>query len=370
MLLPREPLLNQLRQRERRYVELEQRVAQLASASNTPEYQQLSKELAQLKELVMLVRTYQRIEREVLETEQLIHAQGDADLRELARDEAVSLRQQQTALWEELERLWKDEHGVADHPLIVEIRAATGGLEAGLFAGDLYRMYTKYAANHHLQIELMDSHQTEAGGFKEIIVAIKGPGAWERFKFESGVHRVQRVPTTEAQGRIHTSTATVAVLPEPEDVELPPLPSKDLQIDVFRSSGPGGQSVNTTDSAVRIRHLPTGLVVTCQDERSQLRNKEKAMRVLRARLLDRLHASQQTSRASTRKEQVKGGERSEKIRTYNFPDRRVTDHRIGLTLHQLEQILDGHLEELVAALHAQDQAQQLDMGKVEGGRGK
>ena len=354
MAVPREPLLNQLIQRERRYAELEQRLAQIASTPNAPEYQQRSKELAQLKELVMLFRTTQRIEREVHEAEQLIHAQGDVELRALARDEAVSLRRQQTSLWEELERLWKDEHSVPDRPLIVEIRAATGGLEAGLFAGDLYRMYTKYAANHHLQVELMDSHPTEAGGFKDIIVAVKGPGAWERFRFESGVHRVQRVPTTEAQGRIHTSTATVAVLPEPEDVELPPLQSKDLQIDVFRSSGPGGQSVNTTDSAVRIRHIPTGLVVTCQDERSQLRNKEKAMRGLRARLLDRLHASTQSSRASTRKAQVKGGERSEKIRTYNFPDRRVTDHRIGLTVHQLEQILDGHLEELVAALHTHE----------------
>ena len=352
-------LLNQLSQRERRYADVEQRLAQGASNPNAPDYQQLSRELAQLKELVLLFRTHQRIEREVQEAELLVHAQGDAELREMAKDEVVSLRQQQVRLWEELERLWREEHSTPDRPVIVEIRAATGGLEAGLFAGDLYRMYSKYAANSRLTVELMESHPTEAGGLKEIIFAVKGPGTYERFKFESGVHRVQRVPATEAQGRIHTSTATVAVLPEPEEVELPPIPVKDLQIDVFRSSGPGGQSVNTTDSAVRIRHLPTGLIVTCQDERSQLRNKEKAMRVLRARLLDRLHSSAQTQRASTRKEQVKGGERSEKIRTYNFPDRRITDHRIGLTVHQLETILDGHLEALVNALQADEQAQQL-----------
>lgn len=361
-MLPRAQLLNQLIQREQRYTELEQRLAQLASTPGAAEYQQLSKELTQLKELVMLFRAYQRIEREVHEAEQLVHAQADVDLREMAKDEVVSLRQQQTHLWEELERLWKEEHSAPDRPVIIEIRAATGGLEAGLFAGDLYRMYSKYAVNGRLTVELMDSHPTEAGGFKEIIFAVKGPGAYERFKFESGVHRVQRVPATEAQGRIHTSTATVAVLPEPEEVDLPPLPPKDLQIDVFRSSGPGGQSVNTTDSAVRIRHLPTGLMVTCQDERSQLRNKDKAMRVLRARLLDRLQASAQTQRASTRKEQVKGGERSEKIRTYNFPDRRITDHRIGLTLHQLEAVLNGRLDELIAALQAHEHTTQLEAG--------
>ncbi|MBI4353688.1 MAG: peptide chain release factor 1 [Candidatus Omnitrophica bacterium] len=352
-------MLNQLLQREQRYVELEPRLVQLAATPNSPEYQQHSKELAQLKEIVMLFRTYQRIEREVGEAEQLVHAQADVDVRQLAKDEVVSLRRQQTHLWEELERLWKDEHGAPDRPVIVEIRAATGGREAGLFAGALYRMYSKYTANCGLSVEVMDSHPTEAGGFKEIIFAVKGPGAHERFKFESGVHRVQRVPTTEAQGRIHTSTATVAVLPEPEEVDLPSIPAKDLQIDVFRSSGPGGQSVNTTDSAVRIRHVPTGLMVTCQDERSQLRNKEKAMRVLRARLLDRLAASAKTQRASTRKEQVKGGERSEKIRTYNFPDQRLTDHRIGLTLHQLDAIMDGRLEELVNALQAHEHAQRL-----------
>ena len=245
--------------------------------------------------------------------------------------------------------------------MLIEVRAATGGLEASLFVGDLYRMYAKYAARAGLSVETMDSHPTEAGGFKEMVFAVKGPGAWQKFQFESGVHRVQRVPQTEAQGRIHTSTVTVAVMPEPEEIDLPPIPAKDLQIDVYRSSGPGGQSVNTTDSAVRITHLPTKLVVQCQDERSQMRNKEKAMRVLRARLVDQMKTPQHEQMASNRRAQVGTGERSEKIRTYNFHDRRVTDHRIGLTLHKFDAIFDGNLQELVDALqqaaqHAQQQA--------------
>jgi len=201
----------------------------------------------------------------------------------------------------------------------------------------------------------LQAQPTDAGGLKEVSFAVRGPGAWTSFQYESGVHRVQRVPETEAQGRIHTSTVTVAVMPEPEEVELPPIPAKDLQIDVFRSSGPGGQSVNTTDSAVRIRHIPTGIMVTCQDERSQLRNKEQAMRVLRARILDQMQQSRQAQLASSRREQVGGGERSEKIRTYNFPDRRVTDHRIGLTLHKLDMVLEGNLQELIDALTQRDE---------------
>lgn len=359
MNLPRDQFLVHLQALDQRYTELEGQLAELASRHDSSEYQQLSKELAKLKELVLTFRTYQRVERDAEESEQLVHAQGDLELRELAKDEAVSLRLQQTRLLEQLEQLWQEEHGEPERPIIVELRAATGGLEAGLFVGDLYRMYTKYAAKCGLAVELMDSHPTEAGGFKELIVAVKGPGAYERFKFESGVHRVQRVPQTEAQGRIHTSTVTVAVLPEPEDVELPAIPAKELQIDVFRSSGPGGQSVNTTDSAVRVRHLPTGLIVTCQDERSQLRNKGKAMRVLRARLLDRLQQSQQAKIASHRRAQVKGGERSEKIRTYNFPDRRITDHRIGLTLHKFDAVLEGNLQELVDPLLAAERSKSL-----------
>ena len=359
MKLPRDEFLTHLQALEQRYAELEGQLAQLASRHDASEYQQLSKELAKLKDLVFTFRTYQRIEREAEESEQLAHAQGDLELRELAREEAVLLRLQQTQLLEQLEDVWQEEHGEPERPIIVELRAATGGLEAGLFVGDLYRIYTKYAAKCGLTVELMDSRPTETGGFKELIVAVKGQGAYERFKFESGVHRVQRVPQTEAQGRIHTSTVTVAVLPEPQDVELPAISAKELQIDVFRSSGPGGQSVNTTDSAVRIRHLPTGLMVTCQDERSQLRNKEKAMRVLRARLLDRLQSSQQAQIASDRRSQVKSGERSEKIRTYNFPDRRITDHRIGLTLHKFDAVLEGNLQELVDPLLAAERSKSL-----------
>ena len=359
MGLPREQFLDQLQQRERRYVELELALLAKAGQPDSKDYQALSRELAQLRETVTLFRTCQRIEREVHEAEQLVHAQADAELREMAREEVISLRQQQADLWAQLERWWEEEHQTPERPIIVEIRAATGGLESSLFVGDVYRMYTKYAAKNNLKVELMESQPTEAGGFKEIVCSVKGPGAWQQFHYESGVHRVQRVPATEAQGRIHTSTITVAVLPEPEEVELPPISSKELQIDVFRSSGPGGQSVNTTDSAVRIRHVPTGLVVTCQDERSQLRNKEKAMRVLRARLLDQLQQSQHAAVASNRREQVKSGDRSEKIRTYNFPDRRVTDHRVGLTLHKLDMVLEGNLQELVEALSAQEREKAL-----------
>jgi peptide chain release factor 1 len=363
MQVPREQLLDALARLDQRYAQLELQAAQQAAAQADPKaYQELSKELAQLREAVGAYRMFQRLEREAAEAEALCHAQGDLEIRQMAKEEAVLLRQQQVQLLGELEAFWLARHDAPERPLIVEIRAGTGGLEASLFVADLYRMYQKYAARCGLSVEPMQSQPSEAGGLKEVSFAVRGPGAWPRFKFESGVHRVQRVPQTEAQGRIHTSTVTVAVLPEPEEVELPPIPAKELQIDVYRASGPGGQGVNTTDSAVRVRHLPTGLIVTCQDERSQLRNKEKALRVLRARVLDRLHESQHEARASSRRQQVGTGERSEKIRTYNFPDRRVTDHRAGVTLHRLDQVLEGDLQELVDALLAQERAQQLQQG--------
>ncbi len=371
--ISRQQLLEELARVERRYIELERQATEPAAApGQAPESPeairraapaargtagQASKtyqELADLRELVMGYRTYLRIEREAVEAEALCHAQGDLELRELAKEEAASLRRQQAELLRPLERQWQKRHELPERPLIVEIRSGTGGQEASLFVADLYRMYTKYATRCGLAVEPMHGQRTEAGGLKEIAFAVTGPSAWRRFKHERGVHRVQRVPATEAQGRIHTSTVTVAVLPEPEEVELPPLPAKELQIDVYRSSGPGGQGVNTTDSAVRIRHLPTGLVVTCQDERSQLRNKEKAMRVLRARLLDRIQQERQQQMASDRRKQVGTGERSEKIRTYNFRDRRVTDHRIGLTLHKLDLLMDGELQELIDALAAHE----------------
>lgn len=360
MHLSSQQLLEHIGQLERRYTKLEQQVAEQAAQRSDPQaYQALSKELSDLREVVTIYRTYLRIEREALEAETLFHAQGDLEMRELAKEEAVALRQQQAELLAQLEQFWRERHETPERPLIVEIRAGTGGLEASLFVADLYRMYTKYAARCALSVEPMESQRSEAGGLKEISFSVKGPGAWQRLKYESGVHRVQRVPTTEAQGRIHTSTITVAVLPEPEEVELPAIPMKDLQIDVYRSSGPGGQGVNTTDSAVRIRHIPTGLVVTCQDERSQLRNKEKAMRVLRARLLDQIQHDQRRQIASDRRKQVGSGDRSEKIRTYNFPDRRVTDHRIGVTLHQLDLVMNGEMQELIDALIADEQARHL-----------
>jgi peptide chain release factor 1 len=355
-------VLQHAAQLARRYAELEEQAAAQAGTAhaNPKAYQQLSRELAELREFVAAYRTYLKVEQDAEEAEAMGHAQGDLELRELAKEEAAQLRRQQAELLAELERLWGERHQEPDRPLIVEIRAGTGGLEASLFVADLYRMYTKYAARLGLNVELMHSTPSEAGGLKEVAFALRGAGAWARFKHESGVHRVQRVPTTEAQGRIHTSTVTVAILPEPEGVELADIPAKDLQVDVYRASGPGGQGVNTTDSAVRIRHLPTGLVVTCQDERSQLRNKEKAMRVLRARLLDAMQHSQQQQLASARKQQVGGAERSEKIRTYNFPDRRVTDHRVGLTLHQLDAVLEGDLQALTDALIADERQRALE----------
>ncbi|MEE8537065.1 MAG: peptide chain release factor 1 [Acidobacteriota bacterium] len=360
MQVPPRQLLAQLAQFDRRYTDLERQVVdQAASRSDPHTYQALSKELSGLREAVTVYRTYLRIEREAKEAELLCHAQGDRDVRKLAREEVASLRRQQADLLTQLERDWMARNQAPERPLIVEIRAGTGGLEASLFVADLHRLYTKYAAKCGLAVELMHAQRTEADGLKETAFSVKGPGAWERFQFESGVHRVQRVPTTEAQGRIHTSTVTVAVLPEPEEVELPAIPPTDLQIDVYRSSGPGGQGVNTTDSAVRIHHLPTGLLVTCQDERSQMRNKEKAMRVLRARLQDRIQHEQQQQVASDRRRQVGTGERSEKVRTYNFPDRRVTDHRIKLTLHKLDLIMEGELQELIEALAKADHDQKL-----------
>ena len=360
MHVPPQELLAQFAQLEQRYAELEQQVADQAASRPDPQaYQALARELSDLRDPVMAYRTYLKLERDAQEAEAIFHAQGDLEVREMAKDEAVALRQQQTELLGQLEQAWLERNQTPERPIIVEIRAGTGGLEASLFVSDLYKMYTKYAAKHKLSVEPMESQRTEAGGLKEIAFAVKGGGAWERFRFESGVHRVQRVPETEAQGRIHTSTVTVAVLPEPEEVELPPISGKELQIDVYRSSGPGGQGVNTTDSAVRIRHIPTGLVVTCQDERSQLRNKEKAMRVLRARLLDQMQHSRQQQIASDRRRQVGSGDRSEKIRTYNFPDRRVTDHRIGLTLHKFDALMAGELQELMDALIADERAKKL-----------
>jgi peptide chain release factor 1 len=279
-------------------------------------------------------------------------------MRELAQAEVDELGPRQATLEEELRALLLPRDPNADKNAFIEIRAGAGGDEAGLFAADLARMYTKFAERQRWKVEVMDSSPTGVGGFKEVVLFLQGRGAWSRLKFERGVHRVQRVPATESAGRIHTSTVTVAILPEAEDVDVK-VDERDIRVDVYRSSGPGGQGVNTTDSAVRITHVPTGLVVTCQDERSQIKNRAKAMRVLKARLLERAQEEQAAAIAADRRSQVGTGERSERIRTYNFPQTRVTDHRIGLTLHKLPMVMEGDLDELIEGLVAWDQSRKL-----------
>jgi len=341
-------MLERLAEVERRYEELEGLVVDPAVIANRREYAKLSRERAQLEDTVKGYRERQRLERDIAEHRELLH-DPDAGVRELARGELPELEAALVALDERLKALLLPRDPNDERNTVLEIRAGTGGDEAGLFAAELFRMYTRYAERHGWRIEVLSSSPTGIGGLKEVIALVQGEGAYSRLKFEGGVHRVQRVPVTETQGRIHTSAVTVAVLPEAEDVEID-LPEKDLRIDVFRSSGPGGQSVNTTDSAVRVTHLPTGLVVTCQDEKSQHKNKAKALKILRARLLDRARQDQQATIAANRRAMVGSGDRSEKIRTYNFPQSRITDHRVNLTLHQLDRVLDGDLDPVVDAL--------------------
>lgn len=342
-------MFEQLEKIEKRYKELEQLLASSQILSNKEQYHKFAKELADLKDKVALFREYKRVFKEIEDLRHVISGKHEEELLELAKKELQDLKNKKILLEERLQDTLtgEDKDKVCD--VIVEIRQGTGGLEAGLFAADLYRMYTKYAAKKNWVIELLSSHPTGLGGFKEIIFSVKGKDAYRRLKGESGVHRVQRVPTTEAQGRIHTSTATVAVLVEPKEIDLVIEP-RDLRIDTYRSSGPGGQHMQKSDSAVRITHLPTSIVVACQDERSQLKNKNKAMRILRARLLDIKRQQDLKKISQERKSQIGSGDRSEKIRTYNFPDRRVTDHRINLTSHKLEQILEGDLDEISDAL--------------------
>jgi peptide chain release factor 1 len=342
-------MFEQLQNLEKRYQELEHLLASYETVSDKEKYNQYAKELSTLKDSVLLFREYKKITQEITELEKELEKKHDREFLALAKTELEDLKNKKTDLEQKLKNILAGEDKKLGRDVIVEIRQGTGGLEAGLFAADLYRMYTKYAARKSWTIESMSSHPNELGGFKEIVFSVKGKDAYKRLRFESGVHRVQRVPTTEAQGRIHTSTATVAVLVEPEEVDLV-IDPKDLRIDTYRSSGPGGQHMQKSDSAVRITHLPTGIVVACQDERSQLKNKNKAMRVLGARLLDMKQQEELKKISQERKSQIGSGDRSEKIRTYNFPDRRITDHRINLTLHKLEAILEGDLDELSDAL--------------------
>jgi peptide chain release factor 1 len=352
-------LFEKLRQIEERSEELTRALADPKILSQPAEYARLRKEHAESIEIVDRFREYRDVLKRLGEAKHLAAESDDRELVELARAEVETLAERQQALEAELKRLLLPRDPNDDKNVFVEIRAGAGGDEAGLFAAELMRMYMKYAERQRWRVEVMDVSPTGVGGVKEAILFVQGRGAWSRLKFERGVHRVQRVPATESAGRIHTSTVTVAVLPEAEDVDVR-IDEKDLRVDVYRSSGPGGQGVNTTDSAVRITHLPTGLVVTCQDERSQIKNRAKAMRVLKARLLERAQQEQQAAIAADRRSQVGTGERSEKSRTYNFPQNRVTDHRVGVTLHRLPDILDGDLDELIDALAAAEQVERLE----------
>ncbi len=338
---------------QERFEELERKLGDPAIIANNREYARLAKERAQLVQVVECIREYRKLLDDI--AEHRVFAGGDdAELREFARAELPALQKRQVVLEERLRELLIPRDPNDDKNVILEIRAGTGGDEAALFASKLLRMYTRYAQNHGWKFETLSLSDTGLGGVKEAIALISGRGAYSRLKFEGGVHRVQRVPATEASGRIHTSAVTVAMMPEADEVEVNINEEKDLRIDVMRASGPGGQSVNTTDSAVRITHLPTGMVIVCRDEKSQHKNKARALKILRARLLDKARSEQEAKIAEARRSMVGTGDRSERIRTYNFPQSRVTDHRINMTLHQLDQVLDGALDPLIDALAAHE----------------
>jgi peptide chain release factor 1 len=345
--------------------EVEQRYEELTSSLSSPEVaadagllRKYSKEHKDLTAIVETYRRFKKVKQDLLESKALLESADDAEMIELARLEIQSLEAEQVELEAQLLILLIPKDPNDDKNIILEIRAGAGGDEAGIFVGDLYRMYTRYAEDSGFKLDPMTASYASAGGYKEIIAMINGEGAYSRFKYESGVHRVQRVPATEAQGRIHTSTVTVAVLPEAEDVEVE-INDKDLRIDVFRASGPGGQSVNTTDSAVRVTHMPSGIVVSMQDEKSQHKNKDKALKVLRSKLYDLKQAEADAERRDERRGQVGSGDRSEKIRTYNYPQSRVTDHRIGLTVHSLDAVMNGDINQIVEPLIAHYQAESL-----------
>ncbi len=344
---------------EERYNELSEQVSDPAVIADQDKFRKLCKEQSDITPIVEKYREYKKYMQDMEDSEAILSDSSmDKELREMAEEEFAECKKALEKINEELKILLLPKDPNDDKNVIVEIRGGAGGDEAALFAGDLFRMYSMYAEANRWKVDIMNSNATELGGYKEISFSIEGQGAYSRLKFESGVHRVQRIPSTESGGRIHTSTVTVAVLPEVEEVEVE-INQNDLRIDVFRAGGPGGQCVNTTDSAVRITHLPTGLVVSCQDEKSQLKNKEKGMKILRSRLYELLESQRHAEIAQERKSQVGTGDRSERIRTYNFPQGRVTDHRIGLTLHRLESVLNGDLNEVIDALVTTHQSEML-----------
>ncbi|MDX9715562.1 MAG: peptide chain release factor 1 [Dissulfurispiraceae bacterium] len=342
---------------EQKYNDLTEALSRPDAHSDMHEFQKLSREQSDLQDVYGKIQEYKKLLSDMSDSEELVKS-GDPELKELALSELDELKTRKPLLEDEIKIMLLPKDPRDERSVFLEIRAGTGGDEAALFGATLFRMYSKYAESRRWKIEIIDSSPTGIGGLKEIIASIQGKGAYSRLKYESGVHRVQRVPSTEASGRIHTSAATVAVLPEAEDIDIK-VEEKDLRVDTYCASGPGGQGVNTTYSAVRLTHIPTGVVVQCQDERSQIKNKEKAMKVLRARLFEIETEKKDKERADERKTQVGSGDRSERIRTYNYPQNRVTDHRIGLTLHKLEQVVEGGLDEIIDPLITHYQAERL-----------
>lgn len=351
-------MFGRLEEMEQKYEEISKKLSDPQIVNNQTEFRKMMKEHSDMNPIVEKYRELKKTQETIDDAISILNENNDEELKQMAKEDLSENRNKLETLQNELKILLLPKDPNDDKNVIMEIRGGAGGDEAALFAGDLFRMYCRYAERHRWKVEMMSSNENDLGGFKEVAFMIQGQGAYSRLKYESGVHRVQRIPTTESSGRIHTSTVTVAVLPEVEDVDVE-INMNDVRIDVFRSSGNGGQSVNTTDSAVRVTHMPTGIVISCQDEKSQLKNKDKALKILRAKLYDLELTKQQSELSASRKSQVGTGNRNERIRTYNFPQGRVTDHRVGLTLHRLETVLDGDIEEVVDTLITTDQAEKL-----------